>query len=272
MEIDNQQLSVFLEAIFNHYGYDFRNYSKASLKRRLNRIFINTQVNNTGDLLEQLMKSPASFEYFLQELTVNVTEMFRDPAFFLSLRKKVLPALSTYPFIKIWDAGCSSGEELFSLAIMLKEEKLLHRSKIYATDINQRVLKEAKEGIFPLNTMKIYSKNYQEAGGKLSLADYYHANYERAIFNSDLLENVVFYPHNLATDKSFNEFHLIICRNVLIYFDKELQDKVVRLFYDSLATLGYIGLGQKETLFLSPLAKKFDVIDKEEKIYRKIDF
>jgi chemotaxis protein methyltransferase CheR len=220
-------------------------------------------------LQEKVYKNPEYFEYFLQEVTVNVTEMFRDPSFFWALRKKVLPMLSTYPYIKIWDAGCSTGEELYSLAILLKEENLLHKTRIYATDVNQKVLVKAKEGIYPISSMREYIQNYHQAGGVQDFSEYYTARYGYAKFDQSLIENVIFYPHNLATDGSFNEFHLVICRNVLIYFNRHLQEKVLQLFINSLVNLGYLCLGKKENLALSSIESHFKEIDKGEKIYRK---
>ncbi|MDO1445841.1 protein-glutamate O-methyltransferase CheR [Rhodocytophaga aerolata] len=267
--LDNVQVDDLFEELLKQYGYDFRDYSRASVLRRVSRFMTHTRLPDLHSLKLATLKDPQFFEYFLQEITVNVTEMFRDPSFFLALRQKVVPILSTYPYIKIWDAGCSTGEEIFSLAILLKEENLLKRTRIYATDINQKVLRQAKEGIFPMAHMVHYTKNYQKAGGKYSLSDYYHAHHGGAIFDSTLLENIIFYPHNLATDESFNEFHLIICRNVLIYFNKQLQERVFGLFLKSLAPLGYLGLGKKESVLFAAKPEFFESIDKEEKIYRR---
>jgi chemotaxis protein methyltransferase CheR len=267
--LNETKVEEFFEALLQQYGYDFRNYSRASILRRLSRFIANTKLADLDMLYDAVKKDAQFFEYFLQEITVNVTEMFRDPSFFLTLRQKVVPILSTYPYIKIWDAGCSTGEELFSLTIMLKEENLLKRTRIYATDINQKVLHQAKEGIFPMAQMVQHTKNYQKAGGKSSLSDYYHAQHGGAIFNASLLENVIFYPHNLATDESFNEFHLIICRNVLIYFNKQLQERVFGIFLKSLAPLGYMGLGKKESILFATNPQSFDTIDREEKIFRR---
>lgn len=260
-----------LEKISQKYGYDFTEYAQGSLHRRINKFLL--RYNYSG--IEELSKAiddPDIFEKFIEELIVTVTEMFRDPSFFLELRKKVIPMLSTYPYIKIWDAGCATGEELFSLAIVLKEEGLLHKTRIYATDISQKVLLQAKEAIFPLSELNKNTQNYKESGGKYSLSDYYTSKYNAVVFDGSLIENVIFYPHNLVTDASFNEFNLIICRNVLIYFQRKLQEKVFKLFYDSLYPLGFLVLGKKETLSLSNLASKFDVINKEEKIFRKNSF
>lgn len=272
-ENENQfedKVEVLIREIHARYGYDFSGYARASVYRRIKRYLCNKNIKDTDALRELIFKDSYEFEIFLQELTVNVTEMFRDPSFFLSLRKNVLPILSTYPHIKIWDAGCSTGEELFSLAILLKEEGLLERTKIYATDINQRVLRVAREGIFPAANISDYTANYYASGGKEEFSSYFRSNYGSLKFHSYLIRNTVFYPHNLATDFSFNEFHLILCRNVLIYFNRELQERVFRLFDSSLVNLGYLGLGKKETLSLFSMNKNFSLADKENRIYRKV--
>ena len=266
-----QEVEGLILDIKSSYGYDFSGYSRASIYRRIKRFLTNKNLNSLEELKKAVFNDSFYFESFLQEITVNVTEMFRDPAFFLSLRKNVLPILSTYPHIKIWDAGCSTGEELFSLAILLQEEGLLDRTRIYATDINQKVLKQAKEGIFPATQLPANLAGYQASGGKKEFSSYYISNYGSLKFNSSLIKNVIFYPHNLATDSSFNEFHLILCRNVLIYFTKELQERVFHLFNESLVRLGYLALGKKETLSMSEINKSFNFVDKENRIYRKIN-
>jgi chemotaxis protein methyltransferase CheR len=268
--LNAQEVDRFFIEIYKRYGYDFLNYSRASINRRLTRFMLYNYFSELNDLKERLFNDPDLFAFFVEELMVNVTEMFRDPSFFKALREKVVPILSTYPHIRIWDAGCSTGEELLSLAIILHEEKLLKKTRIYATDINQRSLITAKKGEVPLSEINLYSSNYQKTGGKKKLSDYYHENQKNALFNPSLLSNVVFYPHNLATDTSFNEFHLILCRNVFIYFNKQLQERVLHLFIESLSPLGFIGLGKKETISLSQHADSFSVIEKEEKIFRKI--
>ncbi|EMR01803.1 CheR family methyltransferase [Cesiribacter andamanensis] len=269
-DLFEQEVEALITAINAHYGYDFSGYARASVYRRIRRFMDNKRLPGIPELQQAVLRDSYFFEGFLQEVTVNVTEMFRDPSFFLSLRQHVLPRLSTYPHIKIWDAGCSTGEELFSLLILLEEEGLLKRTKVYATDINQKVLKEAREGIYPARSIAAYTAGYYAAGGKREFSSYYTSNYGGIKFNSSLLKNVLFYPHNLATDFSFNEFHLIICRNVLIYFTRELQEKVYALFDESLVPLGYLGLGKKETLTLAGISKDFEVIDKSNRIYRKI--
>ncbi len=264
------EVELLIKEIHQQYGYDFSGYARASVYRRVKRFIDLKHLAGVGDLRPKLFSDSYFFEEFLQEITVNVTEMFRDPSFFLALRKEILPILSTYPFIKIWDAGCSTGEELFSLAILLKEEGLLDRTKIYATDINQKVLKKAKEGIFSSSNIKAYADGYNAAGGKAEFTDYYVTNYGSLKFDSELIKNVVFYPHNLATDSSFNEFHLIICRNVLIYFTRELQDRIFNLFDESLVNLGYLALGRKETLAMSKVFSKYNYVNKDNRIYRKV--
>jgi chemotaxis protein methyltransferase CheR len=265
------EVEALIKEIHTQYGYDFSGYSRASLHRRIKRFLSQKHLNAVEELRKGLFSDSYFFENFLQEVTVNVTEMFRDPTFFLSLRTQVLPILSTYPFIKIWDAGCSTGEELFSLAILLKEEGLLERTKIYATDINQKVLKQAKEGIFSAANMPAYTSGYYAAGGKQEFSGYYSSNYGSVKFDSSLVKNVVIYPHNLATDSSFNEFHLILCRNVLIYFNRELQERVFTLFNESLVSLGYLALGKKETLAMSQISSDYNIIDKDNRIYRKVN-
>lgn len=266
-----QEAETLIKEIHATYGYDFSGYARASVYRRIKRFLTNRELASIAELRTNLFQDSYFFENFLQEVTVNVTEMFRDPEFFLSLRTNVLPILSTYPFIKIWDAGCSTGEELISLAILLEEEGLLNRTKIYATDINQKVLKQAKEGIYPAAQMPTYTAAYYAAGGKQEFSSYYSSNYGNVKFHTSLLKNVVFYPHNLATDSSFNEFHLILCRNVLIYFNRELQERVYALFDQSLVSLGYLGLGKKESLSMSPFSRLYNFVDKEQRIYRKIN-
>jgi len=223
-------------------------------------------LHNLGKII---LKDEVIFEKFVQELTINVTEMFRDPIFYKSLREKIVGRLATYPFIKIWIAGCASGEEVYSIAILLMEEDLLNRTVIYATDINQKVLQTAREGIYHMNEMQKYTQNYIKAGGKNSFSDYYMAKYGSVLLNKSLRQNIVFSVHNLAMDKSFNEFQLILCRNVLIYFNQALQNKAINLFYDSLCPFGFLALGNKESLLFSDKKKDFDEVDRHEKIYIK---
>ena len=264
------QYDDFLRSLKLKSGFDFSEYTKASMHRRISRFMINHHIKALEELENFIYGDAALFERFVEDLTVNVTEMFRDPSFYQALRSKVVPYLKTYPHIRVWDAGCSTGEETYSLSIMLHEEGLLKKSRIYATDINHKVLLSAKEGIYPISYMKEYSRNYLNAGGKHSLSEYYHAQYNSAIMDAALRTNVLFSAHNLAQDGSFNEFNLIVCRNVLIYFNKDLQERVLALFMESLPIFGFLVLGSKESLRFSKVEKYFEVIDLKEKIFRRI--
>lgn len=266
--IKDEELDILLNDVLELYGYDFTQYSKSSIKRRVNRICLIDKFTSFAELRYQLRNYPSYLQRFVEEITVNVTEMFRDPQFYKALREEILPQLGTYPFIRIWLAGCSTGEEVYSLAILLKENNLFHRSLLYATDINPDVLEKARDGIFPISKMKSYSENYILSGGKKDFSSYYTANYNFARFNDDLKDKMIYATHNLVSDRSFNEFQLIICRNVLIYFDKDLQSKVFKLFDDSLDSLGFLALGSKETIRFSTLEKNYKK-HKTEKIYRK---
>ncbi|WP_437919824.1 CheR family methyltransferase [Sphingobacterium sp. LRF_L2] len=267
--IKDDDLEMLLLDVSRLYGYDFTQYSKASLKRRVNRICMIDKFSSFAELRYKLLNHPDYLLRFVEEITVNVTEMFRDPIFFKTLRERIFPQLGTYPFIRIWLAGCSTGEEVYSMAILLKEANLYHKSLIYATDINPGVLAKARTGMFPLHQMKQYSENYILAGGKEDFSSYYTANYDMAKFNTDLTNKMIFSTHNLVSDSSFNEFQLIVCRNVLIYFDKDLQNNVFSLFDDSLDNLGFLALGAKETLRFSNIERKYQQVD-TEKIWRKI--
>lgn len=267
--INSAELRGFLESIRITYGYDFTDYAEASVIRRITNFMKSNKIGSLQQLGHLLLKDDAAFARFVLEFTVNVTEMFRDPTFYKSLRENVLKYLATYPVIKVWIAGCSTGEEVYSIAILLKEEGLLDRTMLYATDINQRALQAAKEGVYRMDLMKTYTVNYQKAGGKNSFSDYYTAKYNSALIDKSLKQNVVFSVHNLAVDSSFNEFQLILCRNVLIYFNQSLQNKVINLFHDSLSSFGFLALGNKESLLFSDKQKEFTDVDKREKIYRK---
>lgn len=267
--MEQEEFEDLLKSIKNKYDYDFTEYAEASIKRRILQFMNVNRVGSINDLKTRLLTNEEFFESFVQNASVTVTEMFRDPGFYFSLREKVLPRLATYPVIKVWLAGCATGEEIYSIAILLKEEGLLDRSIIYATDINQNSLKIAKEGIYPINKMKDYTANYIKSGGKSSFSAYYNANFDAAIMKKQLKDNLVFSAHNLTTDKSFNEFQLIICRNVLIYFNQNLQNRILNLFYESLCVFGYLGLGNKESLLFTDKKNKFIDIDRREKIYIK---
>ena len=267
--VDDREIEVLINDVYEYYGFDFGGYSRASFKRRVDRLF---QLDGFTNFSQFLMKVRSDGDYFdrmLEEITVNVTEMFRDPHFYKMVRTEILPVLATKPFIRLWHAGCSTGEEVFSMAIMLKEANLLHKSLIYATDINTVVLNVAKKGVFPLRMMQQYSENYMASGGTKDFSHYYTANYGLAKFGQDLIEKMVFSPHNLVSDRSFNEFDLILCRNVLIYFDKDLQERALVLFDDSLAKLGYLALGTKESIKYTSIQGKYQQLHKE-KIWKKV--
>ncbi|MCZ4224173.1 CheR family methyltransferase [Pedobacter rhodius] len=260
---------MLLSDVLEAHGYDFLEYSHASIKRRIIRLYALDNFVSFAEFRYTVRTDKQYFKRFLEEITVNVTEMFRDPNFYKALRNDVLPVLGTYPFIRIWVAGCSTGEEAYSLAIVLKELNLFHKSLIYATDINPSVLEKAKQGIFPLNYLKGYSENYVKSGGIQDFSSYYTANYSHAKFDGTLSEKMIFSTHNLVSDHSFNEFQLIMCRNVLIYFDKDLQHKVFQLFDNSLEKLGYLALGSKESLDFWERSKAYKRV-KTEKIWRKL--
>lgn len=262
------EITLLLNDVATLYGYDFSQYSRASLKRRLNRICLVDRFSSFAELRYRVVNDASYLQRFVEEITVNVTEMFRDPGFYKTLRNEVIPRLGTYPLIRIWIAGCSTGEEAYSVAILLKEANLYHKSLMYATDINPSVLEKAARGIFPLSQMRSYSENYILSGGKSDFSTYYVAGYDNVKFDGSLKERMIFSTHNLVSDTSFNEFQLILCRNVLIYFDKELQDRVFRVFDESLQNLGYLALGTKETLRFSPLESRYRQL-KDEKIWRK---
>ncbi|MER3590389.1 MAG: chemotaxis protein CheR [Mastigocladus sp. ERB_26_1] len=269
-ELEDVEIQLLLEGIYRYYGFDFRNYALASLKRRIWNTVKTEGLTTISGLQEKVLHEPECLERLLLNLSINVTAMFRDPSFFLTFRKKVIPILRTYPFIRIWHAGCSTGEEVYSMAILLKEEGLYHRSRLYATDINETVLRKAKSGIFPLAMMQEYTQNYIQAGGNKSFSEYYTAAYGNAIFYSELKENIIFSLHNLATDNSFNEFHVIFCRNVLIYFNKILQHRVHKLFYESLIRFGILGLGRQESIRFTPHEQDYEQLVSSEKIYRRV--
>ncbi|MDQ8052456.1 MAG: protein-glutamate O-methyltransferase CheR [Pedobacter sp.] len=268
--ITDEQVEILIGDVLEQYGYDFTGYSRASLKRRLIRLYTLDKQVSFAEFRYKICKDSVYFRRFVEQITVNVTEMFRDPSFYKALRHKVLPNLATYPFIRVWLAGCSTGEEAYSMAILLKELNLLHKSLIYATDINPTVLEKAAQGMFPLGHMKQYSENYIESGGTQEFSSYYSASYSLAKFDSELKAKLIFSTHNLVSDHSFNEFQLILCRNVLIYFDRDLQFKVLTLFDNSLEKLGYLALGTKETTDFSPISKRYKRLE-TEKIWRKIN-
>lgn len=267
--IQDDQLELLLNDLLEVHGYDFHNYSKASFKRQVNRLIVKDKFPSFAEFRFRLYNDKSYLNHFVEKVTVNVTEMFRDPSFFKTLRDSILPTLNTYPFIRIWIAGCATGEEVYSMAILLKELNILHKSILYATDINPAALEAARTGRMPIKHMKQYSENYISAGGMLDFSSYYTAHYHYAQMNRELSKNMVFSLHNLVSDHSFNEFQLIMCRNVLIYFNSTLQDRVLTLFDDSLAKLGYLALGSKETLQLSSISTKYKAFSPNMKIWRK---
>jgi chemotaxis protein methyltransferase CheR len=269
-ELEQLEIDLLLEAVYRRYGFDFRQYAQASLKRRLWRRAYAEHVASISELQAKLLHEPQSMERLLLDLSINVTSMFRDPSFYRAFRERVVPALRTYPFTRIWCAGCSTGEEVYSLAILLQEEGLYERTRIYATDINENVLQTAREGVFPLAKMQQYTQNYLSGGGTLDFSQYYVAAYDHAQFSKSLTENVVFAQHNLAMDRGFNQFNVILCRNVMIYFDRALQNRVHELFHSSLEMFGILALGHKESLSFTPFADSYEEIDAAERIFRKI--
>lgn len=272
MSITNTDIEIklLIEAIFLKYSYDFRDYSGASVKRRILHALKQLKCESISQLQERVLRNPDEFMELLQYITIPTTEMFRDPGYFLALREEVVPFLKTYPSLKIWIAGCSTGEELYSMAILLKEEGLLERSIIYATDINPVSLEKARKGIFSLDRVRSYTNNYQQAGGKAAFSDYYTAAYDSALFDRSLCENISFADHSLATDSVFSETHLISCRNVMIYFNHDLQERALGLFHESLCRRGFLGLGSKESLEFSGYANSFEPLVKQQRIFRKL--
>jgi chemotaxis protein methyltransferase CheR len=269
-ELELVEIQLLSEGIFRHYGFDFRDYSMPSLRRRIWKRIYAEGLSTVSGLIEKVLHDPQCMERLLLDLSINTTAMFRDPSFYLAFRQKVVPTLRTYPFVRIWHAGCSTGEEVYSMAILLQEEGLYDRCRIYATDINEAVLQKAKAGIFPLATMQENTSNYIAGGGTGTFSDYYTARYDYAIFRPSLRENVVFAQHNLVTDASFNHFNVIFCRNVLIYFNNVLQDRVQQLFLSSMEMFGILGLGKKETVRYTAVGPYYDEIDAEERLYRRV--
>jgi chemotaxis protein methyltransferase CheR len=270
-DVEEIEVSLLLEGVYRKYGFDFREYAPASLRRRVWRRVYAEGFSTISALQDKLLHDPACMERLLLDLSINVTSMYRDPSFYVAFREKVVPLLRTYPFTRIWVAGCSTGEEVYSLAILLQEEELYGRTRIYATDINESVLERARAGVFPLDKMREYTQNYIKAGGKRAFSEYYLAKYDGAQFQRSLIENVVFAQHNLVSDRSFNEFNVIVCRNVMIYFDRALQDRVHRLFHESLMPLGVLGLGHKESISFSPHSDAYEELDPSEKLYRRME-
>lgn len=269
-ELFNIELQLLLEAIFLRYGHDFRNYSKAHIKRRILHRLAISDIPTVTELQNKVLRDRHFFSDFLNDLSINVTEMYRDPDFYRSLRENIIPKLRTYAYFKIWHAGCATGEEVYSLAILLQEEGLLDRCQVYATDFNQKVLEIAKEGVYQRVDIELYEKNYLNAGGKNKLSDYYKSVYGSIMFNKELSNRIVFADHNLVTDSVFADVNLILCRNVMIYFEKSLQEKVLGLFYESLVPSGILCLGTKESIKFTKYGKQFEAIDDKQKIFKKL--
>lgn len=269
VNIEDLEIRLLLEAIYSLYGYDFRQYSKASMRRRILHRLGLSGLNTITDMTSKVLRDRQFFVSLLNDMTVNVTEMFRDPQFYRRFREEVVPVLKTFPFIKIWHAGCSTGEEIYSMAVLLEEEGLYERTMMYATDIDKNVLATAKKGIYSISAIKQYGDNYIQAGGKSSLSDYYTCKYEGVIMDQRLKRNIVFADHDLATDQVFGEMNVIVCRNVLIYFDRQLQERVFNLFRDSLDLGGFLCLGTKESLKFANGDHDFEAVDAEMKIFRR---
>ena len=264
------ELDLLLEGVFRRYGYDFRDYARTSMRRRVAGIMRAEGAPTLSALQDRVLHDPAAWERFLKGISVNVSAMFRDPRFFLAFRQHAVPLLRTYPFIRIWQAGCSLGEEAYSLAIVLQEEGLYDRSLIYATDINDATLRQAREGIYPAELMQKYTQNYIQAGGQRSFSEYYTARYDYALLRPSLQQNIVFSQHNLVSDGAFNEFNVVLCRNVMIYFNRALQERTHTLLHGSLAMFGILGLGARETLRFVPQERFYEPLVAEEKLYRRI--
>ncbi|MFT5018992.1 MAG: chemotaxis protein methyltransferase CheR [Polaribacter sp.] len=268
-QIAKIETRLLLEAIFDVYGYEFKNYASASLNRRIAYRMQQANIETISELIPRMIHDVNFFNSFLKDMSISVTDMFRDPKFFKGMRNQVIPLLKTYPFAKIWHAGCCTGEEVYSLAILLKEEGYYDKARIYATDYNNHSLEVAKKAIYPIENLRKYTTNYNKTGGKNSLSDYYTSSADAVKFVDSLKANVTFANHNLAQDSSFGEINLIVCRNVLMYFNTELQNRVLRLFNDSLVYNGILCLGQKESLLFSDIQDNFELIDTDLKIYRK---
>jgi chemotaxis protein methyltransferase CheR len=270
LDLENLEVELLLTAIATRYGYEFRNYGRASMKRRIRRALPALGVRTISALQERLLHQPDDLATFISIVAVHVTSMFRDPAFYQAVRTHVVPRLRTHPFVRVWHAGCSTGEEVYSIAILLEEEGLYDRCRIYATDLADRVLARAERGIYPLRTVEEHAQSYERSGGKKNFAGYYHADGTNAVFDDRLRRNLVFSQHNLVSDASFNEFQLILCRNVLIYFNQTLRRRVHELLYRSLARFGVLALGTRESLCFSPFEDRYEAIDKDTRLYRRI--
>ena len=269
-ELEAVEIDLLAEGIYEAYGFDFRRYSRPSFRRRVWRRVEAEGLNSISGLLERVLHDPLAMKRLVADLSVNVSAMFRDPGFFRVFRDKVVPQLRTYPFLRVWNAGCATGEETLSVAILLKETGLYDRTRLYATDMNDETLDQARSRAYPIGKMREYTANYIRAGGIRSFSEYYVADGDRVVFQSSLADNIVFAQHNLVTDRSFNEFHVIMCRNVMIYFDRDLQEHVHNLFYESLTPFGVLGLGSRESVEFSGNADAYEALDDSERLYRKV--
>lgn len=267
-QLEDLEIELLLEGVYRHYGYDFRSYAPSSLRRRIRGRVLAEGVRTVSGLKEKVLHEPECMERFLRALSINVSTMFRDPSFFRSFRENVVPVLRTYPFIRVWHAGCSTGEEAYSLAILLIEEGLYERSRLYATDMNNAVITTSSNGIYSMDAINQFEANYIEAGGKSTLSDYYTSSYGSAIFHRGVKKNIIFAQHNLASDGVFNEFNVIMCRNVLIYFNEDLQSRVFNIFSESLVRKGFLCLGMKESLRYSGFEHLYSDYDGPNKIFR----
>ena len=268
--VEELELRLLLEAVFQFYGFDFREYAFSSLRRRVRHLVRDEGLSTISALQDRILHDRKALPRLVNGLSVSVTSMYRDPGFFRTFRKEVVPLLRTYPLVRIWHAGCSTGEEVYAMAVLLEEEGLYDRCRLYATDMNEDALQKAANGAFPLAAMREHTSRYLAAGGQRSFSEYYAVRHGTAVFQPRLRRNVVFAQHNLVTDHSFNEFNAILCRNVLIYFSRPLQERVHRLLYESLGRLGFLGLGSKETVQFTPFERRYQTVDAANKLYRKV--
>lgn len=269
-DVETLEIRLLLEAVYQMHGWDFRDYALTSIKRRIQKFIAKENLRSISALQDRLLHDQDTFQRFLLVLSIDVTSMFRDAEVYAIFRKKVVPLLQTYPFIRIWHVGCATGEEVYSMAILLKEEGLLEKTRLYASDMNEVVIEKARDGIYPVKNMKEYTENYIQAGGKSSFSEYYNARYGNVRFKDELKKNIVWAQHNLVTDASFNEFHVILCRNVMIYFNNALTAHVHKLLYESLALMGVLCLGLRESVSFTPFEKNYEVLDYGAKLFQKI--
>ncbi|MCG2750325.1 MAG: protein-glutamate O-methyltransferase CheR [Desulfobacteraceae bacterium] len=269
LDIEQIEIDLLLEALYRRYGYDFRSYARASIERRVTQFMSNSGFTSVSEMIPTVLRDKEFFTKLARYFSIPVTEMFRDPFVYAAVRAQIVPVLKTWPYFKVWLAGCATGEEVYSLAIVLKEEGVYDRATIYATDFNEEILEKAREGIYEIGKMQEATRNYQQAGGKGSLSDHYHARYAAAAMDASLKERIVFSSHNLVSDSVFGEMHLVFCRNVLIYFNRELQNRALALFTESLVHGGYLCLGTKEDLQFTMVSDRFTVVDGKARIYKK---